>query len=89
MAAQDVGRGQDQPVDIELDGVAVTSPSRRRTGLEIRELGPAERVQGFETQEVNRQGKKMRTIRDDEDTELHHGERFRTVPNEGGPGGIF
>lgn len=79
--------GQDAPVGIYLDGVLVTSPSKRRNGREIRQLGPADRVDGFETQEVNPQGKKIRTIRDDETIELHKEERFRTVPNEGGPGG--
>jgi hypothetical protein len=78
--------GQQKSVEIILDGVTVTSPERRRTGRQIRELGPADRVEGFETQELNPQGKKKRTIRDDEETELHKGERFRTVPNEGGPG---
>ena len=80
------GHGQDAPITIILDGHDVLSPSRRRNGLQIRELGPADRVAGFETQEVNKQGKKIRTIRDDETIELHEEERFRTVPNEGGPG---
>jgi hypothetical protein len=74
-------------VEIILDDKEVTSPSRRRNGKQIRELGPKDRVDGFETQEVNAQGKKTRTIRDDEEIELHEDERFRTVPNEGGPGG--
>lgn len=78
--------GQDQPVDIILDGRTVTSPTRRRTGRQIRELGPATRVDGFETQEITKEGRKIRTIRDDEEVELHRDERFRTVPNEGGPG---
>lgn len=78
--------GQDASVSIVLDGNDVTSPSRRRTGRQIRALGPASRVDGFETQEVNPQGKKIKTIRDDETIELHPDERFRTVPSEGGPG---
>lgn len=78
--------GQDRPVDIILDGQPVTSPSRRRTGRQIRELGPKDRVDGFETQEVNPQGKKIRTIGDEEEIELHKDARFRTVPNQGGPG---
>jgi hypothetical protein len=79
-------RGQDGSVIIVLDGNLVTSPSRRRNGRQIRELGSADRVDGFETQEVNTQGKKIRTVRDDETIELHRDQRFRTVPNEGGPG---
>jgi hypothetical protein len=79
-------RGQDAPVTIILDGETVTSPSRRANGLQIRELGPSTRVDGFETQETNEQGKKIRTIRDSENVELHKDERFRTVPSEGGPG---
>lgn len=81
--------GQQVQVQIYLDGVLVTSPARRLTGLQIRELGPKDRVQGFETQEVNAQGKKIRTIADNEETELHKDERFRTVPNNGGPGAAF
>ena len=80
------GHGQDQPLEIVLDDVNVVSPSRRRTGRQIRELGSPDRVEGFETQEVNDKGKKIRTIRDDQEIELHPGQRFRTVPNEGGPG---
>lgn len=78
--------GQDEPVEIILDSVPRVSPSRRRTGLQIRQLGPADRVEGFETQEVDRNGKKIRTIPDNEEIELHKDERFRTVPNGGGPG---
>jgi hypothetical protein len=78
--------GQARPVDIILDGIDVTSPERKRNGKQIRELGPASRVEGFETQEVTDKGKKIKTIRDDETVELHKGERFKTVPNEGGPG---
>ncbi|HKF48020.1 MAG TPA: hypothetical protein VKB38_11735 [Terracidiphilus sp.] len=78
--------GQDQSVQIYLDGALVTSSSRSLTGRQIRELGPAGRVDGFETQEINAQGKKIRTIGDSEETELHKDERFRTVPNTGGPG---
>jgi hypothetical protein len=73
-------------VEIYLDGNLVVSPERRANGRQIRELGPPDRVDGFETQEVDKQGKKIRTIRDDEEIELHHHERFRTVPNHGGPG---
>ena len=50
--------GQQKSVEIYLDGVLVTSPSRRLTGRQIRELGPRDRVDGFETQEVNAQGKR-------------------------------
>ncbi len=81
--------GQERPVEIILDEKPVTSPSRRRNGLQIRQLGPADRVEGFETQEVDKKGKKIRTIRDDEEVELHAGERFRTIPNQGGPGGYI
>jgi hypothetical protein len=35
---------------------------------------------------VTKQGKKIRTIRDDQEIQLHEHERFRTVPSEGGPG---
>jgi len=87
MSNEQVGPEEDRPVEIILDGKPVTSPSRRRTGLQIRQLGPADRVEGFETQEVDKQGKKIRTIPDDKEIELHKDERFRTVPNEGGPGG--
>lgn len=78
--------GKKKSVEIFLDGALVTSPSHRLTGRQIRELGPHDRVDGFETQEVNAQGKKIRTIGDSEETELHKDERFRTVPNHGGPG---
>lgn len=79
--------GQDRPVDITLDGKTVTSPSRRRNGRQIRELGDPNRVDGFETQRINcKSGKKEQTIRDDETVELHPNECFRTVPNAGGPG---
>lgn len=78
--------GRHESVRIYLDGVLVTSPSRRLTGRQIRELGPADRVDDFETQKVNAQGKKERTIGDNEEVELHEHERFRTVPNHGGPG---
>jgi len=77
---------QERSVRIILDGATVTSPERRRTGKQIRELGRAGRVEGFETQEVTPEGKKIRTIRDDEEIELHTDEHFRTVPSEGGPG---
>ena len=82
-----VAQGQNNSVEIYLDGILYLSPSRRLTGRQIRELGPEDRVDGFETQEVTPQGKKIRTIGDDELTELHKDERFRTVPNHGGPGG--
>lgn len=85
-SSTNVAPGQDRSVEIILDGVAVTSPQRRLTGRQIRELGPADRVDGFETQEINPQGKKIRTIGDNEQVELHKDERFRTVPNFGGPG---
>jgi hypothetical protein len=79
--------GQDHPVQITLDGKEVTSPSRRRTGLQIRQLGDPNRVTGFETQRIDcKSGKKEKTIRDDEVVELHPKECFRTVPNAGGPG---
>ncbi len=55
-------------------------------GLEIRQLGDPNRVVGFETQELTKDGKKKRTIRDGDETELNNGDRFRTVPSEGGPG---
>jgi hypothetical protein len=87
MSGDEGATGLDQPVEIELDGATVTSPSRRRTGRQIRELGPASRVDGFETQEIDKKGKKIRTIRDDKEIQLHEGDRFKTVPNEGGPGG--
>ena len=82
-------QGQLHPVDIYLDGNLVTSPTRFLNGRQIRELGPADRVDGFETQEINAHGKKVRTIPDDEVIELHKDERFRTVPNHGGPGGTL
>ncbi|MDB6019627.1 MAG: hypothetical protein JWR19_4116 [Pedosphaera sp.] len=77
---------KDQAVQIELDGINVTAPRKKLNGIEIRELGDANRVNGFETQEIDKKGKKIRTIPDDKETELHEGERFRTVPNQGGPG---
>jgi hypothetical protein len=84
--APSIPPGQDQPVEIELDDITVTAPSRRLNGRAIRELGPMARVDGFETQEVNQQGKKIRTVPDGEEIELHPKQRFRTVPNTGGPG---
>jgi hypothetical protein len=78
--------GQERAVEIVLDEEPVTGPERRVNGKQIRELGPQDRVDGFETIEVNEKGKKIKTIRDDEEVELHKGERFKTVPNEGGPG---
>jgi len=73
-------------ITIILDGNPVTTANRKLNGVQIRELGPADRVQGFETQEVDNQGRKIKTIRDDETVEIHPDERFRTVPNQGGPG---
>jgi hypothetical protein len=87
--SQQEAEHQHESVQIYLDGVVVTSPKRRLTGREIRELGPADRVDGFETQEINAHGKKIRTIGDNEEIELHEDERFRTVPNHGGPGDGF
>lgn len=88
MTTAEVSGHQEKHVVIEiiLDGHKVTSPYRERNGRQIRELGPADRVNGFETQKLDEKGKKERTIRDDEVIELHKGERFRTVPSEGGPG---
>lgn len=80
---------QIEMVEIILDGVPVTAPSKRLTGLQIRELGPSDRVSGFETQEVDKNGKKIKTIPDNQEVELHKDERFRTVPNFGGPGASF
>jgi len=73
-------------IEIYLDSELVISHSKVLTGLQIRELGPADRVDGFETQEVDRHGKKISTIGDNEKVEIHEHERFRTVPNHGGPG---
>lgn len=73
-------------IEIYLDGEPVISHSKVLTGRQIRELGPADRVEGFETQEVDRHGKKIRTIGDNEKVDIHEHERFRTVPNHGGPG---
>ena len=73
-------------IEIYLDGELVISHSKTLTGRQIRELGPADRVDGFETQEVDEHGKKKRTIGDTEQIEIHEHERFRTVPNHGGPG---
>jgi len=75
-----------ETVEIILDEQPVTSPSHRRNGLQIRQLGNPARVDGFQTEEINEHGKKKRTIRDDEEIELHKSERFRTVPAHGGPG---
>ena len=80
---------QQNAVEIILDGVSVTAPSKRLNGLQIRQLGPSDRVSGFETQEVDKNGKKIKTIPDNEEVELHKDERFRTVPNFGGPGASF
>jgi hypothetical protein len=74
-------------VRIWLDGAPVCSYHHVLTGRQIRELGPADRVDGFETQKLDAHKKKDRTIGDDEEVELHRGEHFRTVPNHGGPGG--
>ena len=78
--------GQERDVTIILDGVERVSATRKLNGRQIRELGPKDRVDGFETWRVNEQGKKIKTVPDDEVAELHDRERFRTVPNEGGPG---
>jgi hypothetical protein len=75
-------------IEIYLDGELVISRSNRLTGRQIRELGPSDRVDGFETQEIDDRGKKKRTIGDSEVVEIHEHERFRTVPNHGGPGAI-
>ena len=72
--------------EIYLDGELVISRSKTLNGRQIRELGPADRVDGFETQEVDERGKKVRSIGDTEEIEIHEHERFRTVPNHGGPG---
>ncbi len=79
-------QGQDRPVDFYLDGALVTGRTSM-TGIEIRRLGPANRVDGFETQQITPDGKKIRTIGDNETVHVHENEYFRTVPNEGGPGG--
>jgi hypothetical protein len=76
-------------VEIYLDGELVISRLKTQTGRQIRELGPSDRVDGFETQEVDEHGKKKRTIGDTELIEIHEHERFRTVPNHGGPGATF
>jgi len=73
-------------IEIYLDGELVISRSKALTGRQIRELGPADRVDGFETQEIDEHGKKKRTIGDTEQVEIHEHERFRTVPCHGGPG---
>jgi hypothetical protein len=77
---------KDRAIQIELDGKPVIAPRRRLNGLQIRELGDPNRVSGFETQEIDKKGKKIRTIADDQEIELHEDERFRTVPCQGGPG---
>jgi hypothetical protein len=74
-------------IEIYLDGDLVLTRSKILTGRQIRELGSADRVDGFETQEVDDCGKKKRTIGDTEQVEIHEHERFREVPNHGGPGG--
>jgi hypothetical protein len=84
--AEKTAPGQDKPVEIELDGKPATAPERRLNGLQIRQLGDPNRVDGFETQKLNPNGKKERTIPDTEVIELHANEKFRTVPNQGGPG---
>jgi len=76
-------------IEIYLDGELVISRLKTLTGRQIRELGPADRVDGLETQEVDEHGKKKRTIGDTEQIEIHEHERFRTVPNNGGPGATF
>ncbi len=88
-SAKNEAPGQQGPIEIILDGVTRTSPTRRLNGRQIRELGPADRVDGFETQKLTPNGKKERTIPDTEEVELHKDDRFRTVPNNGGPGAAF
>src|SRR5712671_6267436 len=61
-------------VEIYLDGDLVISQSRNLTGRQIRELGPSDRVDGFETQEIDEHGKKKRTIGDVETIEVHEHE---------------
>ena len=73
-------------IEIYLDGEIVLCHSKTLTGRQIRELGPPDRVDGFETQEVTEHGKKIRTIGDSESVQVHEHEHFRTVPNHGGPG---
>ena len=77
---------KDHLVEIILDGKEVTSPAHQLNGKQIRELGPKDRWDGFETQQIDEHGHKIRTIPDNEEIKLHKGERFRTVPNHGGPG---
>ena len=86
-AANEHQQDHDHAVNIVLDGQNVVAPRSRLNGLQIRQLGPETRVSGFETQEVNANGKKIRTIPDGEEIHLHEHQRFRTVPSEGGPGG--
>jgi hypothetical protein len=76
-------------IEIYLDGELVISRLKALTGRQIRELGSADRVDGFETQEIDEHGKKKRTIGDTEQIDIHEHERFRTVPNHGGPGATF
>ena len=76
-------------IEIYLDDELVVSRSKTLTGRQIRELGPADRVDGFETQEIDERGKKKRTIGDTEQVEIHEHERFRTVPCHGAPGGAL
>jgi hypothetical protein len=54
-------------VEIVLDSVPVTSPSRRRSGMQIRELGPKDRVHGFKTEIVTGH---VRVVGDDEEIDL-------------------
>ena len=86
-AANQQKQAHDHTVNIVLDGQNVVAPISHLNGLQIRQLGPANRVDGFETQEINPNGKKERTIPDGEEIHLHENQRFRTVPNDGGPGG--
>lgn len=73
-------------IEIYLDCEIVISCTSSLTGIQIRELGPPDRVNGFETQQIDAQGRKIRTIGDREEIKIREHERFRTVPNHGGPG---
>lgn len=85
-SADDDSEKKDKTIRIVLDDEPRASELDHLNGRQIRELGPVERVDGFETQEVDEHGKKKRTIPDGEVIKLHEGERFRTVPSHGGPG---
>ena len=87
--ASEVHHHVQHAIEFFVDGTAVTTHVHRLNGLQIRELGAKDRVDGFETQEVDEHGKKKRTIGDTEQIEIHEHERFRTVPSHGGPGATF